>query len=274
MVDYKVTDTELTSIANAIRTKGGTQAQLEFPTGFVSAVQAIPTGGGGVVQPLSVTHNGIYNPPSGVDGYAPVTVNVSGGGGATILSGEEEPTSAIGSNGDIYLQTTRLLQPLVESQSELSVIVTANSNWGGYDPWKAFSSVQSDWWIGSGGNPHWLQVEFPSQQTLQEVSFITYDANRTHPISRIAYSNNNVDFTDAVLSESTTDGLSGHASVNGDCVGKYFRLIFDGSYGSSTYPGIGKLEMLGDGTNISKSYCKVNGIWQNLIGTNINDVNT
>lgn len=47
MADYKVTDTELTSIANAIRTKGGTQAQLEFPTGFVSAVHAIPTGGGG-----------------------------------------------------------------------------------------------------------------------------------------------------------------------------------------------------------------------------------
>ena len=45
MADYKVTDTELTSIANAIRTKGGTQAQLVFPTGFVSAVQEIPTGG-------------------------------------------------------------------------------------------------------------------------------------------------------------------------------------------------------------------------------------
>ncbi len=40
-MDYKVTDAELTSVANAIRTKGGTQAQLEFPTGFVSAVGAI-----------------------------------------------------------------------------------------------------------------------------------------------------------------------------------------------------------------------------------------
>lgn len=38
-------------------------------------------GGGAVVQPLSVTQNGTYNPPSGVDGYAPVTVNVSGAGG-------------------------------------------------------------------------------------------------------------------------------------------------------------------------------------------------
>lgn len=48
MADYKVTDAELTSIANAIRTKGGTSSQLEFPNGFVSAVQAIPTGGGDV----------------------------------------------------------------------------------------------------------------------------------------------------------------------------------------------------------------------------------
>ena len=44
---YICEDTDLTSVANAIRTKGGTSAQLEFPTGFVSAINAIPTGGGG-----------------------------------------------------------------------------------------------------------------------------------------------------------------------------------------------------------------------------------
>ena len=46
MTDYLTTDTELTSVANAIRTKGGTSAQLVYPTGFVSAINAIPTGGG------------------------------------------------------------------------------------------------------------------------------------------------------------------------------------------------------------------------------------
>lgn len=46
MADYLTTDTELTSIANAIRTKGGTAASLTYPTGFVSAINAIPTGGG------------------------------------------------------------------------------------------------------------------------------------------------------------------------------------------------------------------------------------
>lgn len=44
MSDYLVTDTELTSVANAIRTKGGTSADLSFPTGFVQAINDIPTG--------------------------------------------------------------------------------------------------------------------------------------------------------------------------------------------------------------------------------------
>lgn len=48
MANYLVTDTDLTSVANAIRTKGGTSASLTFPSGFVSAVQNIPSGGGGV----------------------------------------------------------------------------------------------------------------------------------------------------------------------------------------------------------------------------------
>lgn len=40
-----MTDTiNLTSVADAIRTKGGTSAQLIYPSGFVSAIQAIQTG--------------------------------------------------------------------------------------------------------------------------------------------------------------------------------------------------------------------------------------
>ena len=47
LVDSTQLDTDLTSVANAIRTKGGTSASLAFPAGFVSAVEAIETGGGG-----------------------------------------------------------------------------------------------------------------------------------------------------------------------------------------------------------------------------------
>lgn len=45
LVDGAQLDADLTSVANAIRTKGGTSAQLAFPAGFVNAVDAIPTGG-------------------------------------------------------------------------------------------------------------------------------------------------------------------------------------------------------------------------------------
>lgn len=47
LVDSAQLDSNLTSIANAIRAKGGTSAQLAFPAGFVSAIGDIPTGGGG-----------------------------------------------------------------------------------------------------------------------------------------------------------------------------------------------------------------------------------
>lgn len=60
-------------------------------------------GSSAVVQPLSVTQNGIYNPPSGVDGYAPVTVNVSGGSSGpyyiSLIDGESFSTSEVDLQG-------------------------------------------------------------------------------------------------------------------------------------------------------------------------------
>ena len=44
LVDSTQLDTDLTSVANAIRTKGGTSAQLAFPADFVSAIGAISGG--------------------------------------------------------------------------------------------------------------------------------------------------------------------------------------------------------------------------------------
>ena len=57
MANYLVTDTELTSVANAIRTKGGTESLLEFPSEFVSAIAAIPTGGSSDFSTATVTIN-------------------------------------------------------------------------------------------------------------------------------------------------------------------------------------------------------------------------
>lgn len=46
MAYRKVDDTSLSSVADAIRSKGGTSDTLIFPDGFVTAISAIQTGGG------------------------------------------------------------------------------------------------------------------------------------------------------------------------------------------------------------------------------------
>ena len=43
-MEYLTTDTELGSVADAIRSRGGTSAPLAYPNGFVSAIQAIQAG--------------------------------------------------------------------------------------------------------------------------------------------------------------------------------------------------------------------------------------
>ena len=47
MAEYLTNTTDLTKVASAIREKGGTSGPLVYPDGFVTAIQAIQTGGGG-----------------------------------------------------------------------------------------------------------------------------------------------------------------------------------------------------------------------------------
>lgn len=91
-VDYLTTDVELTSVADAIRAKGGTSAQLEYPSEFITAIEDLPEPGsitqsgsnitlgeeGDTVSltELTVTQNGTYNTNSETAGYNPVIVNV------------------------------------------------------------------------------------------------------------------------------------------------------------------------------------------------------
>ena len=71
---YIVKSSDLTAVADAIRTKGGTSAALTFPSGFVTAVENIPSGGGNTDYAIccnyslytsnyrSVTTDGSYGP--------------------------------------------------------------------------------------------------------------------------------------------------------------------------------------------------------------------
>ena len=73
-MDYRVTDAELSQVADSIRTKGGTNSPLTWPDGFSSAAGNISTSNLGT---KTVTDNGTYNASSdSLDGYSSVTVQI------------------------------------------------------------------------------------------------------------------------------------------------------------------------------------------------------
>lgn len=60
LVDSTQLNSDLTSVANAIRAKSGGSGQLAFPAGFVSEIGNIPSGGGGFdfdVKTVTVSDN-------------------------------------------------------------------------------------------------------------------------------------------------------------------------------------------------------------------------
>lgn len=86
-----INDTHLTSIADAIRNKyfecgvdimdDNGEAPKYKPSEMATAIGNLPSVSvKPVIAPLNVTENGEYVPPSTIDGYSPVTVNVPTGG--------------------------------------------------------------------------------------------------------------------------------------------------------------------------------------------------
>lgn len=77
MSNYIVSDTDLTSVADAIRTKAGTNSSLIFPSGFITAINNITTSAGPALGTKTITTNGTYTATDeSLQGYSSVTVNI------------------------------------------------------------------------------------------------------------------------------------------------------------------------------------------------------
>lgn len=103
LVDSTQLDADLTSVANAIRAKGGTSASLTFPAEFVSAISAIVTGGGaptyGLLESFAITegvHEFLYTVPESARGY-PLYLDID-----LTLSASDYIYGKMNNIGDVY----------------------------------------------------------------------------------------------------------------------------------------------------------------------------
>ena len=118
LVDSTQLDSDLTSVANAIRTKGGTSASLSFPNDFVSAIGNIPTG----ITPtgtksISITPNGTTTEDVTNYANAEITTNVP----TTLKLGVIRPDAEL-------VQTWNYDKLIVQNEGKTIPAYNTNSN--------------------------------------------------------------------------------------------------------------------------------------------------
>lgn len=127
MTDYRVSATDLASIASAIRTKGGTSSALSFPAGFVTAIGNIETQQMTTIVPeQTVTVSG---------SYTQITFDsaiVDGEEYVVTINGTTKTLTAVGQYGSVYLQFTTNTVMVDYSSPKMYLDVTDSSLYGTY----------------------------------------------------------------------------------------------------------------------------------------------
>ena len=131
-----------------------------------------------------------------------------------------------------------VLQPLVESESELLGTITVSSTFSDYEGWKAFTSAGS--WVGRGNIDQWFAYEFPTNVIVSKIQWICDDTSRRSVVTNIQYSNDGTTWNDCTLLKNERGDVE-ISSVN---TAKHWRLFFAAPFGSWTEPMIRNLEFI------------------------------
>ena len=259
----------------------------------VSISGIIPPPADPTIIPLDAHENREYLVPEGVDGFNPVSVDVSC---TKILSGPSEPTSAQGGDGDMFLHYfdagayPNLLEPQYLNLNNW----TKNS--AAFTQFDNTYANDENTLIQTGGNgyerifapfscepntnynlillyysPTGVASGYSGQLNVKVTD--TEDLNGSAPsISYIAMQNLNL----TVQSEYTAYNLSFNS---GDHTQLYLCIdlnITDGRQCTLKFKKfyVGQGSSVAEQGEILNAYLKVNGAWQNLIGSNIDDVDT
>ena len=147
MAEYLTNTADLTAVADAIRAKGGTAAQLVYPSGFVSAIQAIQTG----VTPQLIVTTSAGAAVTATKGSKTVSGTAGADGTCTLElseAGEWSVTSSL--NGNSKTQTV-----LIGTQTadiRLFDSVFANNSWETIIAVCKAGNVPDSWAVGNSKN--------------------------------------------------------------------------------------------------------------------------
>ena len=134
MADYIVKDTELTSVANAIRTAGGTNSLLSFPNGFVNAINNISSGGGGDGDLILITEETITTeavPNQGVNfGEFSYSSFIKANTITVTFNGTEYECSRIDSNDTYYYGGYSTVDPGQPDFSDYPFLIGSENDGG------------------------------------------------------------------------------------------------------------------------------------------------
>ena len=147
MAEYLTNTADLTAVADAIRAKGGTAAQLVYPSGFVSAIQAIQTG----VTPQLIVTTSAGAAVTATKGSKTVSGTAGADGTCTLElseAGEWSVTSSL--NGNSNTQTVLIGMQTVDIRLLDSVFT--NNSWETIIAVCKAGNVPDSWAVGNSKN--------------------------------------------------------------------------------------------------------------------------
>ena len=147
MAEYLTNTADLTAVADAIRAKGGTAAQLVYPAGFVSAIQTIQTG----VTPQLIVTTSAGAAVTATKGSKTVSGTAGADGTCTLElseAGEWSVTSSL--NGNSRTQTVLIGTQMADIR--LFEPVFANNSWETIIAVCKAGNVPDSWAVGNSKN--------------------------------------------------------------------------------------------------------------------------
>jgi len=211
-----------------------------------------------------------------------IVVNVSGGGGTSVvLSGYGAPDGGLGNDGNIYLEVELDAVGTPTSNDSTGLAISASSFYTGYEAYKAFG--QNSGWMANGTSGSISVSLLTFSIVPQKISFV--DAVRfggsayiINASTIIEASNNGTNWDTLYEKRSASNfGEITEVDLTQSQVLAYKMFKFSCVGQGNVWCGLQGVSIVGydpsgnTGTVVS-SYCKVNGVWQPLIGTNISDV--